>query len=175
MRHGATDTVWLKVLADAGFHITRSPGSFVSYDGRGGINMAPDDEMDDDDHIAQIVLHELCHHLVEGEDSRNHADWGLDNMDERHVPREHAALRVQAALADRVGLRDHFVATTDFRPYYEALGEDPLVGDDPAAAIAREALARFEGWYLRQDVLRSLENEARHVTRVRGDNESSKS
>lgn len=163
MIHGRTDRDWLGLLRAAGFKVSRSPDSFVSYDGDGTINIAPDSEMDADDHLAQIVLHELCHHLVEGDDSRHHPDWGLDNMDERHVPREHAALRVQAALADRFGLRAHMVATTDFRPFYEALGEDPLDGDDDSVPIAREALLRFEGWYLRPDVLRSLSAEAANI------------
>lgn len=143
------DADWLALGRDAGFRFARERGSFVSYDGAGCINIAPDDELDDDDWIGQIVVHELCHHLVMGEASRHAPDWGLENMDERDVYLEHAALRVQAWLADRSGLRAALVATTDFRPWYEALGADPLAADDgdPSLAPALVGVDNLKRWH----------------------------
>jgi hypothetical protein len=157
MKHSENDATWLEALRCAGFTLVRDPSAYVSYDGRGAISVSPDDQMDDDDHLAQILLHELCHHLVEGDASRDEADWGLDNMSDADAVRELAALRVQAWLADGYGLRALMVATTDFRPYYEALGPAPLTDDpDDAVAIACEAAARFATWYLRPVVERAL-------------------
>ena len=148
----ALDDEWLALLKIVGIAVTRRSDSWVSYDGR-VLNIAPDDELDDDDCIAQIVLHELCHHFVEGPASMMKPDWGLDNMDARHEAHEHAALRLQAAVLDRYGLRDVLVPTTDFRPYYEQLGVNPLQvhagGDRSVEAMAREGLERFDASELR--------------------------
>jgi hypothetical protein len=168
MRHDANDRVWEEALDAARFVLVRDPAAYVSYDGRGVILVSPDEEMDEDDHLAQIVLHELCHHLVEGDASRNEVDWGLDNLTDADAVRELAALRVQAWLADGFGLRAWMVATTDFRPYYESLPADPLCGpclgqradwdvlDAQARAIAQEAAGRWPSWYLRPVVERAL-------------------
>jgi hypothetical protein len=70
-------------------------------------------------------------------------DWGLCNEGDRDLVREHACHRVQAALADRHGLRGLLAVTTDHRTYWDALPEDPLAdGDDPAIAFARDAWLR---------------------------------
>jgi hypothetical protein len=136
------DTAWLDLLGRYGFSVERSPVSWVAYNGRGTISIAPDDLLDDDDSIAQIALHELCHFWVEGPRSRECPDWGLDNTDERHVVREQAALRLQAHLLDGFGLRLALVATTDFRPYYEGLGPSPLNAEvsEPSVDAARQGL-----------------------------------
>jgi hypothetical protein len=157
MRHHDNDAIWLAALTEAGFMLVRDPAAYVSYDGRGAISVSPDEEMDEDDHLPQILLHELCHHLVEGDASRHAPDWGLDNMSDADRVRELAALRVQAWLADQHGLRALMVATTDFRPYYEALGADPLRdGPDDAVPIALDAAARWQTWALRPIVQRAL-------------------
>ena len=50
---------------------------------------------------------------------------------------------MQAALADRHGLRALFAVTTDWRPYWDALPINPLAaGDDPAIELARAAYDR---------------------------------
>ena len=89
-----------------------------------------------------MILHELCHLLVEGPEAITLPDWGLEN-DPSKVVHEHATLRLQAALADTVGLRRFIAATTVFRKYYDRLPEGPLDGDgDPAIDMARIAWQR---------------------------------
>jgi hypothetical protein len=73
-------------------------------------------------------------------------DWGLSNEDDRDLVYEYACHRLQAALSAPYGLRELMAVTTDWRPYWDALPDDPLRdGDDPAIAIAQEAshLARL--------------------------------
>ena len=83
-------------------------------------------------------------------------DWGLDNID-AHVVREHACLRLQAALADRHGLRAAMQPTTVYRAYYVALPEDALgAGADPGAAIAAAAVARFDASSWRAPIEQAL-------------------
>ena len=63
--------------------------------------------LDPDDCLAQMILHELCHSLIEGAESLGVPDFGLDNESERDVLREHACLRLQAWLTQRYGLRGY--------------------------------------------------------------------
>jgi len=64
----------------------------------------------------------------------------MTNVDDRDLVYEYASHRVQAALAMRWGLRDFMAVTTDWRPYWDALPDNPLAdGDDPAIAIALDA------------------------------------
>jgi hypothetical protein len=117
----ATDTLWIDLANTLGFDVARMPGAFVAYDGTGTIAVAPYEDLDDDDCLAQIVLHELCHHWVQGPQSRHALDWGLSNTDAADEAREHLALRLQAALLAPTGLARVLVPTTDFRAYYEQL------------------------------------------------------
>lgn len=135
----ATDELWVRTAAELGFHIVRQSGAFVAYDGQGTIQVAPYGELDDDDLLAQIVLHEVCHHLIEGDSSRHAPDWGLDNTGRADEPRERAALRLQARWLDEHGLRDVLVPTTDFRTFYDGLGATPLAGSSADAVAARAA------------------------------------
>ena len=90
-----------------------------------------------------MILHELCHSLIEGEKSLGVPDFGLDNESERDVIREHACLRLQAWLTDQHGLRQALAPTTDFRSYYDQLPNDPLADEaDPATATAKQGAAR---------------------------------
>ena len=103
------------------------------------------DTLDPDDCLAQMVLHELCHSLVEGAQSLRLPDFGLDNETSRDSVREHACLRLQAWLTGRHGLRRALAPTTEFRSYYDGLPPDPLAeGDDPAIGIARAGARRSE-------------------------------
>ncbi len=137
------DLVWLRTARELGMRVERSREVFAAWDGAGTLRIAAAEDMDADDSVAQLVFHEICHALVEGPDAWSLPDWGLENRDERHLVREHACHRLQAALADRHGLRRFLAVTTQHRPYYEALGDDPLAADDDAAAeIARGAWER---------------------------------
>jgi len=107
--------IWLTCAQRVGLRVARSPDAYAHSDGRGTLAIATDEHLDADDSLAQMIFHELCHSLVEGEDSFRTPDWGMDNTGPDHDWREHAALRTQWMLAGRHGLRDFFAPTTDFR------------------------------------------------------------
>jgi hypothetical protein len=143
----AIEEIWRRAAAAIGFTLARTGDAYATSDGRGGIAIGASETLDADDALAQLVFHELCHAITEGEASLREPDWGLDNVPE-HVGREHACLRVQARLADRFGLRTTMAPTTSYRDYYAALPADALQatgdGDRDAAARAAAACARFE-------------------------------
>ena len=140
----AIDEIWRRVAVRVGFQVTRTTDAYATSDGQGGIAIGATDTLDGDDALAQLVFHELCHAIAEGDASLTQPDWGLDNVPE-HVVREHACLRVQASISDRFGLRAEMAPTTPYRAYYLALPRDPLNGDDDQAiALAAAACARFD-------------------------------
>jgi hypothetical protein len=136
------DAVWLVAAERIGLIIDRSGDVYAATDGRGRLTLGARETLDADDCVAQMVFHELCHSLVEGPAAFARPDWGLDNVSSRDLVREHACLRTQAALAGAHGLRGILAPTTDHRAFYDALPADPLTGDDGAAALARDAVAR---------------------------------
>ncbi len=139
------DAVWLATAQAMGLNVIRDNEVFAATDGHGTLRLGTPETLDPDDCLAQMLLHEVCHWLVEGEQSLEHPDWGLRNEDERDLWRERATLRLQAALCDPHGLRWFLAPTTDHRPLYDALPEDPLEGAEPrVAARIREALERAE-------------------------------
>ncbi|MCB9937725.1 MAG: hypothetical protein H6823_05755 [Planctomycetaceae bacterium] len=136
------DLVWLHAATSLGIAVERSPDVFASWDGKGILRIGTPETLDADDSLAQMILHELCHLLVEGSEAFKLPDWGLEN-DPSKVVHEYATLRLQAALADTVGLREFFAATTVFRKYYDQLPPSPLEDThDPAVALARTAWQR---------------------------------
>jgi hypothetical protein len=139
------DAIWLTVAARVGFKVERSAEVYASTDGKGVMTIGAPSTLDADDCLGQMILHELCHSLIEGAESLGVPDFGLDNESERHVVREHACLRLQAWLTDKHGLRQALAPTTDFRSYYDELPEDPF-GDeeDPATGVATLGAARAE-------------------------------
>src|ERR1043166_3435986 len=84
------DRIWLASAARLGLAVVRSSAAYASTDGRGTLHIGTPETLDPDDCLAQIVLHELCHALVQGDDSFAVADWGLDNETERDLEREWA-------------------------------------------------------------------------------------
>ena len=163
------DLIWLRAANDLGLTIQRSADAFAAYDGKGMLTIAEASHFDADDCLAQMIFHEICHWLVAGKRGNRLEDWGLSNIDDRDLVYEYAAHRVQAALCHPFGLRDFMAVTTDWRPYWNALPVDPLLGDDdPAIPIACEAfyLAKSEPF---QSVLnRSLTATAAIADAVRG-------
>jgi hypothetical protein len=140
------ELIWIRAATDLGLEIQRSAEAFASYDGKGTLTIAEDSYFDADDCLAQMIFHEICHWLVAGRRGKHVADWGLSNTDDSDLILEYAAHRLQAALSAPFGLREFMAVTTDWRPYWDALPEDPLRdGDDPAIAIAQTAshLARL--------------------------------
>jgi hypothetical protein len=155
------DRVWIRAAARLGFSVERTTEAYASSDGRGTITIGAAATLDPDDTLAQLVLHELCHALVQGEENLARPDWGLDNTSERDLPNEQACLRLQAHLADRHALRGLLAPTTVSRAYYNVLPPFPLEGTDPAAALARPAArwADEEPW--RSELDRALADTAR--------------
>jgi hypothetical protein len=140
----AIEAIWRAAAAAMGFSIARTREAYATSDGQGTIAIGADDTLDADDAFAQLVFHELCHAITEGEGAVTSPDWGLDNV-AAHVVREHACLRFGAHLAERFGLRAAMAPTTDYRAYYDALAADPLAPDsDPATPIAIAARVRFD-------------------------------
>ncbi|MDQ3300792.1 MAG: YkgJ family cysteine cluster protein [Myxococcota bacterium] len=135
--------VWLGAARRIGLCVERTRDAYASTDGRGLLAIAEDPALDADDSLAQMIFHELCHSLVEGEESFARPDWGMDNTGPDHDWREHACLRVQWVLTGRHGLRAVFAPTTDFRAFWEGLSGDVLVDrTDPSVQAAITALRR---------------------------------
>lgn len=141
--------LWIACAERIGFRIERSPDVFASSDGRGTILIDDGATMDPDDSPAQMIFHELCHALVEGEVGETRVDWGLDNARNRNPWREHACLRLQAYLAGSVGLRDFFAPTTDFRvTFWASLPADPFAASAESGGRRERSCvaARLGAW-----------------------------
>lgn len=140
------DEVWLHAVRRLGLRVVRSHEVFASYDGSGELTVALPEHLDEDDSLAQMLFHELCHAVVQGKASPQQVDWGLGNSGEDdELVAEHACHRLQAELAGYYGLRDFFAVTTEHRSYWDILPERPLAaGTDPAIALARSALERLK-------------------------------
>jgi hypothetical protein len=137
------DLIWLACARECGIRVARSGDVYASWDGGGTLTLSTREHFDADDSLAQLVFHELCHALVAGPRRLHKPDWGMENVDERDLLQEHACHRVQAALADRHGLRGFLAVTTDHRVYWDALPVDALAsGDDPAIPLAKDAYVR---------------------------------
>ncbi|HVW29898.1 MAG TPA: YkgJ family cysteine cluster protein [Polyangiaceae bacterium] len=131
------DRIWLATAAAVGLRVERTADAYASTPGNGVLLLADRSHLDPDDCLAQMVLHEICHWLVEGKEASTRRDWGLDNETERDVPREHACLRLQASLAGAYGLRRVLAPTTDYRTFYDSLPEDPFSPRlDPTTTLA---------------------------------------
>jgi hypothetical protein len=143
------DRIWVTCAERIGFRVVRTDSAYASTDGKGTLLIGQDSSLDPDDCLAQMILHELCHALVEGPEGEGLSDWGLDNASGRDTWREHATLRLQAFLADGGGVRDFFAPTTDFRvKFWPELGDDPLFA--PAESGGRRepscVAARIGAW-----------------------------
>jgi hypothetical protein len=137
------DLIWLDCLRALGFTLARSHEVYASFDGERTLTLSTREHFDADDSLAQLIFHELCHALVAGKRGVKQVDWGMENIDARDLLQEHACHRLQAALADRYGLRGLFAVTTDHRVYWDALPIDPLgPGDDEAIPLARDGMER---------------------------------
>ncbi len=118
--------MWVGAARRIGLTVVRTPDAYAATDGRGALAIGDDATLDRDDSLAQMIFHELCHSLVEGEHAFERADWGMDNTGPDHDWREHACLRVQWVLTGRHGLRVLFAPTTDFRAFWDRLSGDVL-------------------------------------------------
>jgi hypothetical protein len=140
----ALDQIWIDCAAAIDLPIERGGDAYVHFDGR-VLHLATDEHLDDDDTIAQLILHEICHLLVEGPTARHQPDWGLDNTSDADAHREAAAVRLQAHLTGAFGLRGMLFPTTDVRRFFDALPAWALGlpgGDDPSVRLAHAATER---------------------------------
>jgi len=142
------DAIWITAAAKMGVTILRSAETYASSDGAGHLRLSDPAGMDADDCLAQMILHELCHSLVQGSQSFGWVDWGLDNEGTRDTALEHACLRLQAALLAPLGLRRTLAPTTDFRPFYDGLPDDPF---EERAPDERESIVRARAAYARRN------------------------
>ena len=118
--------VWTELSKQLGFDIVRDPKVFAAFDGVRVLRIGTPETLDPDDSLGQMVLHELCHALVEGPEAMRTPDWGLDFDNPSHRAHEFATLRLQASFADHVAMRDFFASTTDFRWYFDLIPNDSL-------------------------------------------------
>jgi hypothetical protein len=133
--------VWLGAARRIGLSVIRTPDAYAATDGQGTLAIGTDAVLDADDSLAQMIFHELCHSLVEGEGSFARPDWGMDNAGPDHDWREHACLRVQWVLTGRHGLRQVFAPTTEYRAFWDQLAGDVLADrDDPSVRAAISGL-----------------------------------
>jgi hypothetical protein len=141
--------VWVGAARAIGLRVVRTRDTYAATDGTGTLAIGDGDTLDADDSLAQMIFHELCHSLIEGEASFARADWGMDNTGPDHDWREHACLRVQWLLASRFGLRALFAPTTDFRAVWDAFAGDVLADRSDRsvqAAIAGVRRAELPPW-----------------------------
>ena len=137
------DIIWIHAANRMGMRVERSNEVFAAWDGQGTLKVGTAETLDSDDTLAQMILHETCHALVEGPDAFSKPDWGLDITDRSQLVHEHACLRLQAAITQPFGLRQFFASTTDARRYYDALPDNSLSGDDdPATEMAAAGFQR---------------------------------
>lgn len=143
------EVIWIYAARQAGIQVERNAEVNASWDGSHRLRFGTTELLDADDNLAQMILHEMCHALVAGPDGFVREDWGLIYDEPDHIQFEHAALRLQAALADPYGLRQFLASTTDHREYFDRLPKSPLdADDDPAVDLARRGmqLAIQNGW-----------------------------
>ena len=134
--------VWLGAATRIGLRVVRTPDAYAATDGTGTLAIGDAATLDADDSLAQMIFHELCHSLVEGERSFARPDWGMDNTGPDHDWREHACLRVQWLLTGRYGLRGIFAPTTEFRAFWDVLDGNVLVDRQDRSVIAAIAALR---------------------------------
>jgi Fe-S-cluster containining protein len=134
--------VWLGAAARIGLRVVRTPDAYAATDGSGTLAIGDAATLDADDSLAQMIFHELCHSLVEGEGSFARPDWGMDNTGADHDWREHACLRVQWVLTGRHGLRGLFAPTTEFRAFWDRLAGNVLADRSERSVIAAIAALR---------------------------------
>lgn len=162
------DLIWLDCARAIGLRIARSDEVYASFDGHETLTLSERAHFDADDSLAQLIFHELCHALVAGKRMML-PDWGMTNLDDSDLLQEHACHRLQAALADRHGLRGLFAVTTDHRAYWDTLPIDPLgPGDDPAIPIARDGFERATEGPWAADLERALARTAALAAVMRG-------
>ena len=155
------ELIWLATAQRLGLHIRRSPLVFSATDGTGRLQLSTRDDLDEDDCLAQMLLHEICHWCTNGEDTHKDRDWGFA-LDGPTDYREHSALRLQAWIADQEGLRAMFGPTGVYRQYYDRIPADPFEPIDDSewekavVGLAKEAIERIQSKPWQPHVLQAM-------------------
>lgn len=144
------DLIWLATARRLGLRVERSPDVYAATDGQGLLQLSTDEGMDPDDSVAQMIFHEICHWICNGEETYHQRDWGfpLDFPDQDY--REDACNRFQRWLARRYGLEAFFSVTTPYREYFDKVGDalfeplDDSESEQKAVAMARAAAQRWD-------------------------------
>ena len=135
----------MDAASGCGFRVERGDAAYASTDGKGTILVGPPETLDADDSLCQLVLHELCHALVQGEQSWTQVDWGLCNTDDRDDVAEAACLRLQAHLAAGAWpARGARARPPPGGRYYQALPAD-AAGAPPTAPTSCACALRAAG------------------------------
>lgn len=143
------DLIWFSTARRLGLTVRRNAAIFSATDGTGLMELGPRSTLDPDDCAAQMIFHEICHWIINGAATFTDRDWGFD-LDGDLDWREHAGLRLQAALNDDAGLRRVLAPTSQYRAYYDAIPADPfepnpmLDPENERLACARARVARVE-------------------------------
>jgi hypothetical protein len=161
------DLIWIVTAQRLGLQVRRRADAFASSDGHGTLWIGTPDTLDDDDCVAQMVFHEICHWIVGGEPTRHAVDWGFEPMEDLHWL-EYPTLRLQFELAGRYGLRDLLAPTTEGRRYWDALtdavvlqpGEGPEILDRTKEALER---SRAAPWHDPLDLVLSATAQLRRI------------
>ena len=151
-RSGAPDPVaviWGSTARRLGLRIVRRPDVFASYDGRGTLALGHDRTLDPDDHLGQMLLHEICHWIVNGADAYDQIDWGFEPTEALDW-RERPTLRLQLALCAPLDLAGLMAPTTDARAYWDRLDQalvplDESPDEREVVERTRVAIARAAG------------------------------
>lgn len=160
--------IWIHAATEMGMRIVRDDEVFAAWDGAGTLTIGTQETLDPDDSLAQMILHETCHALVEGSEAFDKPDWGLDITDRSQLVHEHACLRLQAALSQPYGLREFFASTTNARSYYDQLPNDPMTPPtDEAVQLAVPGLGRALEGPWSKTLRNALTNTSRLATIVR--------
>lgn len=144
------ELIWIVTARRLGLTVRRNAEIYSATDGRGLLEHGPQETLDPDDSLAQMIFHELCHWITNGVESFHERDWGFP-LDAELDWREHSGVRLQAALAAEHGLRGQFAPTSHYRAYYDRLPADPFAPLDDSereaavVARAREAFVRAHG------------------------------
>ena len=144
------DLIWLATARRLGLHVRRNPRIFSATDGTGLLELGPRETLDPDDCTAQMIFHEFCHWITNGVETFAERDWGFP-LDAELDWREHACLRLQAALAGAHGLRVQLAPTSQFRHYYDSIPANPFTPVDTSprerqvVALATVAWERAHG------------------------------
>lgn len=140
------DVVWRATARELGLRVVRREDVYASYDGDGTLALGARPTLDPDDTLAQMVLHEVCHWIVNGHGARERIDWGFAPTDQLDW-REYPTLRLQLALVEPFGLRDLLAPTTAARAYWDQLVHPleplspPVAAIDEACVVARTQVA----------------------------------